>query len=1098
MSKSTHSVESLVTALGWNPPTDEQIKVITSPAHESALVIAGAGSGKTTTMSQRVTYLVANGFVKPSEVLAMTFTRKAAGELAHAIRSKLYDLASSERIQVDHHTIDDAYGVTATTYNSFANRVFADYAHLVGRDPGAIVISEATAWQLARSVVVNASLNEFDDLSPTINSLTELLLKTARSLNDNMQSTDALRQFATRVLSELRADMPIQAGKHGKTKNRDSFEGGRKHARQFLLVADLVDRYEALKLERNFIEFSDQVKLAAELVKLDIVRDTIRSQYKVVLLDEYQDTSNVQIRFLSELFRGIPVTAVGDPNQAIYGWRGASAASMNITNFFAAYLAPDSAQSERHVYPLSRSWRNPEAVLKVANRIAAVLEAKPLINPGDDHDYRYHALEAGDKKKAGSVQATYFNTVDEEAQAVARWFDERISAVADPGAKPTAVVLSRKIAELELFKRAFEENGVPYRVVGLGGLMSEPVIVDLVCALRVIHFANADSELIRLLAGPRWMIAPRDLRGLNHTAKWLSQRDEKQQRFDDELVKRLDASVAPEEGASLVDALDFVAEVSDLGHRALERISEDGRTRLREAGRLFQRLRRRTGLELRELTVVVLQELRLDIEAEANETSPSSEPAISAFMDAIGTYGASAENVTLGGFLGWLENAEERDRLSPASAKPEHGVVQLMTIHGAKGLEWDLVAVPRQTAPAGDKSATWLVDDNFPDDLRQDRAELLPAWKWWGQPTQVDLEESFQEHKQGSIDRQLAEERRLAYVAVTRAKHDVLITGAYWNDRANAYAPNDYFNEAAEELGVSDQIPALPAKDDKPDEVGEFFSYWPQTPFGSRRAGTVEQAAQLVASVDSASAIDPAVAEEILTLVAERDSGPAPAQPVPSRISASRFKEYIADARGVAETLKRPMPTQPFRATSLGTIFHEWVETRAVEKRDAHTPDTDTADFEKDSTRDELGTVIPTPSDEVDLAALQAIWEKSEWASQLAHETEIEIQLPFGRHNNTLICKIDAIYRSEVDGVERYEIVDWKTGKAPTSDDDIEERQFQLALYRLAYSRFAGIPEENIDAALYFVAHDLVVRPQRIWSEDELATLWDSIFVTDN
>lgn len=1095
MSEERYSVELLSEKLGWLPPTREQQRVITSPVNESALVIAGAGSGKTTTMSQRVTYLVANGLVNPNEVLAMTFTRKAAGELAHAIRSKLYDLAAVEDLDTPHHKLDDAYGVTATTYNSFANRVFADYAHLVGRDPGAIVISEATAWQLARSVVVRASLDEFDDLDPSINSLTEFLLKTARSLNDNMQTTSALRQFARNVLTEVPEGMLIEEPPTRKRSDQPTFVSTREHARKFLLVADLVDEYEALKLEKNFIEFSDQVKLAAELVNLDIVRDSLRGQYKLILLDEYQDTSNVQIKFLSELFRGIPVTAVGDPNQAIYGWRGASAASMNITKFFSGYLASNSAQIERHVYPLSQSWRNPQTVLDVANRVARSLEAKPLIEVGDEHPYRYHALSAGMADKVGQVTATYFDTVDDEAQAVASWFAGHLQSARDRGDdKPTAVLLSRRIADLELFKRVFDDNDVPYRVVGLGGLMSEPVIVDLVCALRVMHFATADSELIRLLAGPQWMIAPRDLRALNATARWLSRHDEKQQRFDDELAKRIAESVAPEEGASLVDALDFIVDLKDSTHDAVDRMSAVGFARMRAAGQVFRKLRRRAGLELRELTVVVLQELNLDIEAEANETSPSSEPAISAFMDAIATYSAAAEHVTLGGFLGWLENAEERDRLSPASAKPEPGVVQLMTIHGAKGLEWDLVAVPRQTESASDKASTWLVDDNFPDDLRQDRDELTPAWKWWGQASQVTLDDDYQIYREGSIDRNLAEERRLAYVAITRARHDVLLTGSYWNDRAKPYAPNSYFMEASEVLGTSASIPPMPDEDDKPDEVGEFFASWPQKPFGSRRAGVVEQAAELVATATIETAIQPAVASEIDTLIEERDTAKETTQPAPSRISASRFKEFINKPGEMAELLRRPMPTQPFRATSLGTIFHEWVEVRALAERKHNTPDMNTPEFEQDATPDEQGTVIAEATDETDLAKLQAIFEQSEWADQTAHETEIEIQLPFGRRNNTLICKIDAIYRREVDGFERYEIVDWKTGMAPTDDADVEERQFQLALYRLAYSRFRNIPEENIDAALYFVAHDLVVRPERIWSEGELSDLWDGIF----
>jgi DNA helicase-2/ATP-dependent DNA helicase PcrA len=129
-----------------------------------------------------------------------------------------------------------------------------------------------------------------------------------------------------------------------------------------------------------------------------------------------------------------------------------------------------------------------------------------------------------------------------------------------------------------------------------------------------------------------------------------------------------------------------------------------------------------------------------------------------------------------------------------------------------------------------------------------------------------------------------------------------------------------------------------------------------------------------------------------------------------------------------------------------------------------------------------------------DLARLQATFEGSEWATRRPVEVEREIHLPFD--GRIVICKIDAIYAlgPGSDGEPRFEVVDWKTGKAPRDADDLERKQLQLALYRLAYSRWAGIDPIRISAAFYFVADDAVIRPEHIDDESELLARWRAAF----
>lgn len=169
------------------------------------------------------------------------------------------------------------------------------------------------------------------------------------------------------------------------------------------------------------------------------------------------------------------------------------------------------------------------------------------------------------------------------------------------------------------------------------------------------------------------------------------------------------------------------------------------------------------------------------------------------------------------------------------------------------------------------------------------------------------------------------------------------------------------------------------------------------------------------------------------------------------------------------------MPEQPYRATQLGTLFHSWVEDRYGVGGDSDELDAAPTELDDD---DRLT--------EPDLDRLKAIFEASEWAGRRPVDVEREIHLPFD--GRIVICKIDAVYESG----GRFEIVDWKTGKAPNDAEDLEQKQLQLALYRLAYAKWRSIDPELIDAVFYFVADDRVIRPDHIFDEAELLDRWRS------
>ena len=1067
---SKYSALDIAAAVNLPEPTLQQQAVIQAPLGP-ALVVAGAGSGKTETMANRVLWLLANEHVKPSEVLGLTFTRKAAGELLVRIRDRIGQLAKAGLTPEDH---DPFQAPAVSTYNSFANAIFRDNALLVGREGDGAVLGEAGAWQLARATVTRSRNPRLPELEKNLDPVTNAVLGLSRAIAENIADPEQIRDFARRFAA-ARELPPGGRGAYAAVDAMTSAVGA------LDVLVDLVGEYEAAKLTRSAVEYSDQVALALTILqKQPAVADELRERYRVVLLDEYQDTSVVQTWLLAQLFAGHPVMAVGDPNQSIYGWRGASAS--NLEQFAAQFGAAGSP------YPLSTSWRNGHRILDAANALVAPLSLVSRVP--------VEKLQPAPKATDVPIAVRFEEHLEAEAEAVASWFAARISAHqgaapdAQRGALPSAALLFRARKTQPYFLRALKKHGVKYHVLGIGGLLAEPEIADLVSMLSVLSDPGAGLELIRVLAGSRWRIGVQDLHALNRLASWLRDRDHAQQVYADEVKERMRSSLTEGEGGSIVDALDFLAHARE-GHSALAHFSEVGLARLRDAGGVIARLRARASLSLPDLVSLVEQELRLDIEVVANEDRPLGGAPMEALFDAIDGYLALDDASTrvgseLNGFLSWLRAAEEREDLAPRPEDPEPGTVQILTIHGAKGLEWDLVAVPRLVADELpmkpiDGTNGWLAFGQLPWPFRGDAADL-PVYDWESATTRKELLDHREVFKAAVSGRLQDEERRLAYVAVTRARHELLLSGSFWATQTKYREPSPFLRDLAV-AGVIDELPAAPESETNP--MGDNLEWfrWPRDPLGDRRSA-VEAAAAAVRAAEPRVSGPWAHELELLLIERARRLAGAGAVSLPTRVPASRFKDFVTDPDAVASSLLRPMPEKPFKATRLGTLFHSWVENRYG--LGAGSDELDAPTLELDDGGDGV--------EAADLARLRATFEASEWADRRPIEVEREIHLPFD--DRIVICKIDAIYALPPgdDGLERFEVVDWKTGKAPKDADDLERKTLQLALYRLAYSKWADIDPSRISAAFYFVADDRVIRPEHIDDEAELLARWRAAF----
>lgn len=1021
---------------GARIPTDEQAAVITAPL-EPALVVAGAGSGKTETMSMRVLWLLANGMVEPERILGLTFTRKAASELRVRLVERIQQLVRAGLVDEAAAAVEP----TVSTYNAFASQLYREHALVLGRDPDADLLGDTAAWLLARDVALAS-----DDLRlaalRSSDVVVDGLRRLASELGDNALEPSVLDGFAHAF--ERIAQLPVGKGQIGVGRERDKDVLA---MRALEPLAALAGTYDRRKRELGVIEFSDQVRFALQALQAaPRLVDEVRARHGVVLLDEYQDTSVSQVRLLTTLFRGDPVMAVGDPNQSIYGWRGASAGTL-------ARFHEDFGGTER--FALSTSWRNAAGVLDVANRIAAPLPA---------HGVERLAPRPG--AAAGEVALELFETQHDEAEALATWMAER-----GAGRVPTtAAVLLRVRGRMWTFADALTRRGIPCHVVGTGGLLAEPEIVDMRSALSVLADPRAGGHLLRLLAGAHWRIGPRDLAALRDHARVVSMR------YVAERARQADReSTDDDAAASLVDALD---DLLDLGADAAvwQALSEAGAERLLAAARTFRRLRSQRALPLPELVRLVERQLRLDVEVLAN---PARAPrrSLDAFVAEVQQFALTDPAATLEALVGWLERAARDDTLDAPAPEPEPGVVQLLTIHASKGLEWDLVAVPsltEGTLPMQRQDARgWLSVGAVPYALRGDASEL-PHFDPRGV---ADLREYGIEraaYVDGLADQFHAEERRLAYVAVTRARASLWMSGAWWIGRNKRIAkPSRFLRDGADVLGV--ELPEAPEHAENPTVLELEQSVWPPDPLGGRR-GAVQRAADAVRAADAR--VSTRFDDEIALLLAERD---APAHAVaPSRISASTAKDWLADPGAQALARVRPMPRRPFRATRLGTLFHQWVERRGG---------TGLADLVDGDLDDELGGDL-VAVDVERLERLQQTFLASPYARMEHVATELEVHLPLG--STSVVCRIDAVLR---DGDELV-LVDWKTGALPRSRADVAERGLQLALYRAAYALHAGVDPESVRAELYFVEHDEVVRPEHVLSLDELRDAWEAARAT--
>ena len=1100
--------QALAEALSIHTPTQEQARVV---AHRLSplLVVAGAGSGKTATMAQRVVYLVATGQVRPDQILGLTFTRKATAELDQRVASRLAGLSAAGLLPVAAPEHDSGAEGTSdatdfgepmiATYNSFAGSLVRDHGLRIGVDPDSTLITQARSWQIVTSLLEARTL-PLPNESLSHNASATLVL--ADSLSQNLLTIEEAAKDLADLSEQFTALAAIKGCKTLVGKAPAVMA-------EWEALLDVVAELHAHKRHHGLLDFGDQIALACAIAEsVPEAAGQVRAQYPAVLLDEFQDTSVAQVRLLSALFADSGVTAVGDPHQAIYGWRGASAAALDT--FHQRFNPTGTALLESGTSPveatpvleLSTSWRNDSTILEVANVVSAPLRSG-VVEDGDPVGEHLtvaplRARPAAFGLEPGAVYGAFLQDPAEEARTVVSFLAERWSPSAE------MAVLCRTRAQMDPIAAELEEAGLPYTIIGLGGMLYVPEVADVRALLTAASDPERGDRVVRLLTG--FGIGARDLRALASLARELTRPSTE----SGQETPGPHGDQVETDSPLLSEALDTLlrwhedgAQEESAGARDL---TEAGRAVALRTARAIRRIREAVSLPLPDLVALAEQALDLDIEIAARVGHPMGHRALDSFHETARAFSADTDAPTLTGFLEWLDAAEEHeDAMSAPEVEPSPGAVQLLTVHAAKGLEWDVVAVPGMDEQVFPSYTSAVKDDlrvaetgwmgstsTFPFPLRADAGDLPPFTVGDLDPAVTDkplLTETMSAYKEALGRQSLREERRLAYVAFPRARHELLLTGSHLSktaskprrpsrfltelqrrDLLSPYAEGwvDFDESRPNPLTSLTQVGTWPPDSDAAQPLDSQAS----EPGGEATAVTdrladvrrarYAAAAQVTAAMGGSEPVQevPAQAQpddemvrrwrlEAGLLLAERtralSSGPAVR--LPEHLAATRLDDLRADRHQFALDLRRPLPPEPRAAGRLGTVFHEAVAQRLSARGtlfglgQAGVPDS-LRPQDRDRIERWLGTAENLPLLEDYVLA----------------ETETDREITIGA--TTLRCRMDAVFQ-RLDG-SGWLIVDWKTGRRQVPVD-------QLSVYVHAWAASQGVPTGSVRAAYVYV-----------------------------
>lgn len=936
-------------------PSPEQQAII-DLGLTSIKVRAGAGTGKTTTVAMVIANLVQKHNVRPEQVLGITFTNKAAAELSERIATLVGGSDPSQQVEVH-------------TYHGFAAQVLGEFGPLAGVDSRLRVITPTFARQLLSETFFSS---QFEHLDLTQTRSLDKISRFGDRLGDHLITPDRVLDLATTD--------DVGAARHE--------------------MAQVLEQYTTDKRSLGVVDYSDLVTLATSvMVNHPQLAVGVRDRYRVVVLDEYQDTNPAQRTLLSAIFTdGFPTIAVGDEDQTIYEWRGASAE--NFEMFPQQFRTADGEPA--HELGLTLNRRSVQPILDIANQVRA--------NASYGAD-RLNAPET-DQPPPTEILAHWTDTALTEAEWVASNF-ERIHR--EGAAWSSMAILFRKNKDFAVMIDTFNRHDIPVEVANIGGLMTVPEVADLRAWLEVLDEPGASPALTRILLGSKFRLGLADLAVISRQARSM----------------RPPANNDDEEPdpVSLVESIEQLDQIDDLRDGAKTAIGK------------FWAIYRDLVMEIQGRSLVEACRLVLDVTGAWGDVEALPATArltarlnLYRFLDLAEEWSPLRGRPTLPAFLAYLRDmeAEPGDDLDAARLSGEDAVT-FITVHRSKGLEWDTVALPALTEGNFPSSA-----QTYPNPLRF--PEFVPTPLRIDQVFQGVAEDvdSYHKHLQTT---HLRQEWRTAYVAVTRARHRLLASGAYWYGHPEpnknpakrsllwdivANSPHSTTTQTDDPI---ERPLVLRPHDDQPAPDPVFAGGWEE---GLRMA--IEDPTEIDRLSQQAEVHEPylqlvdELSDRLFALDFETD--PVSAEPEPV-VSVTGLVTYAECPKSYYWTSVDPLPRRPSMAARRGTEVHRQIE---LHQR-GHVP----LDLAEPDNYD-LPSSDPTSSQHP--GALSTYLE-SRFASAKATLIEAPFALPL-ESGFKVRGRIDAVYIDD----DRWEVVDFKSGQLR----DDPARMVQLQAYAVAVS----------------------------------------------
>ncbi len=691
------------------------------------LIVAGAGTGKTTVITERLAHLIMNEQVPSDNILALTFTDKAAGEMQDRV----------ERI-LPFGYLD----LWVMTFHSFGQRLLQTHALDIGLSNDFKLLSQTDQWLLIREHLDDFDLDYYRPLGNPTKFITALVKHFSRLKDEDISPAEYVKHAKSLA--------------KGKSKKN---EADKAEASRIMELAKAYATYNQLLLDNNALDFGDLILYTLRLLReRPAILKKYQRQFQHILVDEFQDTNWAQyelIKLISLLRNNL--TVVGDDDQSIYKFRGASVS--NILEFKKDFPEAD-------VILLTKNYRTRQSILDLAHAFIQKnnpdrLEAKQELFGGLEVVKKLAAQRPG----KGEIDVIHVDTQESEARSVADKIEDLRFRNKDLS-WDAFCVLVRANDHADNFISEFERRGFPYVFLAARGLFTKPLVLDLLAYLRLLDNYHESGALYRVLAMPIWGIDHGDVVELSYFAK------KKTLSLYEALNRLTDVPVAEASRKGITKILDLLKQHTELAQT--KPVGEVILHFLNDSGYL-QALTKDETVQSHQ-QVALLRQLFKVVETFQRGERPA---IVKSFLKYI-------DHVTESGDAGSLEHDLE-------SSSPES--IKIMTIHGAKGLEFPYVFVGN------------VVEERFPG---RDRKDPIPV------PDALVREIL----PQGDAHRQ--EERRLMYVAITRARDGVFFTLAedYGGQRRKKPSPFLY------ELGLLK--PPVKAEAKKPPPPARQFHPTPR------------------------------------------------------------------------------------------------------------------------------------------------------------------------------------------------------------------------------------------------------------------------------